>query len=121
MDASVNSADDFPFKKSLEAHAKSLGMPLPSHLVSGPEAQGNSAVETLLMNILSLLKVAIENARLMEEQAKHEKSKGYKMIGMKIFLQLKDPFTDRDKLVRKNIVRKTPQSTNNILFDAFPN
>ena len=75
MEASANSADDFPFRKTLEAHAKTLGMPLPSAGVNGTEGQGNSAIETLLLNILGLLKVAIENARLMEEQAKQEKCK----------------------------------------------
>ena len=75
VETSNNSADDFSYKKTLEAHAKNLGMALPQHPVSGVDGQNNPAMETLLLNILGLLKVAIENARLMEEQAKHEKCK----------------------------------------------
>ena len=75
MEGSNNSAD-YSFKKTLEAHVKNIGMTIqPHHPVTGAENSGNSAIETLLMNILGLLKVAIENARLMEEQTKQEKSK----------------------------------------------
>ncbi len=50
---------------------------MPPSAPSGQDQQraGGSPMETILVNILGLLKVAIENARMWEEQIRNEKSK----------------------------------------------